>query len=54
MQSDGLVRSGAPCEAKEREKVAFFELAERLAQTSDRTEQQRLKEALARMTFGDS
>src|ERR1041385_1994514 len=45
-----LIESGL--EAKEREKAAFFDLAERLAQTSDRTEQQRLKEELARMTFG--
>ena len=39
-------------EAKEREKDEFFELAERLVQTSDRAEQKRLKEELARMTFG--
>ena len=45
-----LIESGL--EAKEREKVAFFELADRLAHTSDRTEQKRLKEELARMTFG--
>ena len=46
-----LIESGL--EAREREKAAFFDLAERLAQTSDRTEQQRLKEELARMTFGE-
>ena len=46
-----LIESGL--EAKEREKAAFFELAERLALTSDRTEQKRLKEELARMTFGE-
>jgi hypothetical protein len=46
-----LIESGL--EAKEREKVAFFELAERLALTSDRAEQKRLKEELARMTFGE-
>ena len=46
-----LIESGL--DAKEREKVAFFELADRLAQTSDRTEQKRLKEELARMTFGE-
>ena len=46
-----LIESGL--EAKEREKVAFFELADRLAHTSDRTEQKRLKEELARMTFGE-
>ena len=40
-------------EAKEREKIAFFELADRLAHSSDRVEQKRLKEELARMTFGD-
>jgi len=46
-----LIESGL--EAKEQEKLAFFALAERLAQTSDRTEQKRLKEELARMTFGE-
>ena len=40
-------------EAKEQEKVAFFDLAERLATASDRAEQTRLKEELARMTFGE-
>jgi len=39
--------------AKEREKTAFFDLAERLAHCSDRDEQKLLKEELARMTFGD-
>ena len=47
-----LIESGL--EAKEREKIAFFELADRLVDTSDPTEQQRLKEELARMTFGES
>jgi hypothetical protein len=46
-----LIESGL--EAKEREKIAFFGLAERLTQTSDEAEQKRLKEELARMTFGD-
>ena len=40
-------------ESKERAKAAFFELADRLAVTSDRTEQKRLKEDLARLTFGE-
>jgi predicted DNA-binding protein len=47
-----LIETGL--EAKEQEKLAFFELADRLAQTSDDAEQKRLKEELARMTFGDS
>jgi len=47
-----LIESGL--EAKEREKIAFFELADRLAHCSDPTEQKRLKEELARMTFGVS
>lgn len=47
-----LIESGL--EAKEREKIAFFELADRLADCSDPVEQMRLKEELARMTFGDS
>lgn len=46
-----LIESGL--EAKEREKVAFFDLAERLAQAPDRAEQERLKAELARMTFGN-
>jgi hypothetical protein len=40
-------------EAREREKRTFFELADRLAQTANASEQKRLKEELARMTFGD-
>lgn len=47
-----LIESGL--EAKEREKIAFFELADRLAHCSDPAGQKRLKEELARMTFGDS
>jgi hypothetical protein len=39
-------------ETSERKK-AFFELADRLAATSDRTEQKRLKDELARLTFGE-
>ena len=46
-----LIESGL--DAKEREKVAFFELADRLTHSSDRAEQRRLKEELARMTFGE-
>lgn len=46
-----LIESGL--EAKEREKATFFELADRLADSSNRSEQKRLKEELARMTFGD-
>ena len=46
-----LIESGL--ETKERERLAFFELADRLALTSDRAEQKRLKEELARMTFGE-
>ena len=45
-----LVETGL--EAREREKKAFFELAERLARSSNAAEQTRLKEELARMTFG--
>jgi len=46
-----LVESGL--EAADREKQRFHELAERLAQSKDVAEQSRLKEELARMTFGD-
>jgi hypothetical protein len=46
-----LIETGL--EAREREKKTFFELADRLAHSSDASEQRRLKEELARMTFGD-
>jgi metal-responsive CopG/Arc/MetJ family transcriptional regulator len=40
-------------DAKEREKERFFAMAERLARSRDPQEQRRLKEELARMTFGE-
>ena len=46
-----LIEAGL--EAREREKKLFFDLADRLTQSSNTAEQQRLKEDLARMTFGD-
>lgn len=46
-----LIETGL--EAKEREKKQFFALADELAQSSDASEQRRLKEELARMTFGE-
>jgi metal-responsive CopG/Arc/MetJ family transcriptional regulator len=46
-----LIESGL--EAREREKREFFELADRLAQSSDSAEQKRLKRELARMTYGE-
>jgi predicted DNA-binding protein len=46
-----LIESGI--EAQEQEKARFLELADRLARSSDADEQKRLKEELARMTFGD-
>ena len=46
-----LIETGL--EAREREKRMFFELADRLAHATDASEQKRLKEELARMTFGD-
>jgi metal-responsive CopG/Arc/MetJ family transcriptional regulator len=46
-----LVEAGL--EAREREKRDFFELADRLAQSSDSAEQKRLKKELARMTYGE-
>ena len=45
-----LIEAGL--EAREREKTLFFDLADRLTRTSDPAEQKRLKEDLARMTFG--
>jgi hypothetical protein len=43
----------AGLEAQERERTRFFELADRLARSADRQEQQLLKEELARLTFGE-
>jgi len=40
-------------EAKDRERQCFLDLAERLAQSDDPEERVRLKEELARLTFGD-
>lgn len=45
-----LIEAGL--EAQEREKRLFFDLADRLTRSSDAAEQKRLKEDLARMTFG--
>jgi len=45
-----LIETGL--KSKEAEKSRFFELANRLSTTSDRREQERLKEELARLTFG--
>ncbi len=46
-----LIEAGL--EVRESEKRLFFDLADRLARSSDTAEQKRLKEDLARMTFGD-
>jgi hypothetical protein len=46
-----LVETGL--RSKEEEKRRFFELATRLAASTDPKEQQELKEQLARMTFGE-
>ena len=46
-----LIESGI--ESKEAEKSRFFELADELSATSDPVERKRIKETLARMTFGE-
>jgi len=46
-----LIESGL--EKRENEKRTFYELADRLANSSDDAEARRLKEELARLTFGD-
>lgn len=46
-----LIESGL--EAREQERKRFLELADRLARSRDAEEQKRLKEELARMTFGE-
>jgi hypothetical protein len=46
-----LIEAGL--QSKEAEKELFFALASRLTETSDPKERQRLKQELARMTFGE-
>lgn len=46
-----LIESGL--EAQDSEKARFFELADRLARATGADEQKRLKEELARITFGE-
>ena len=46
-----LIESGL--DVREQERKRFFELADRLAHSRDPEEQKRLKEELARMTFGE-
>jgi predicted DNA-binding ribbon-helix-helix protein len=45
-----LIENGL--QARERERKEFFELADRLVHSADAVEQARLKDELARMTFG--
>jgi hypothetical protein len=47
---EDLIEAGL--ETKEAEKHRFFELANRLTVSTDKAEQHRIKEELARMTFG--
>ena len=46
-----LIESGL--DAREQERERFLDLADRLARSRDPAEQTRLKEELARMTFGE-
>jgi predicted DNA-binding protein len=46
-----LIETGL--DAREQEKKTFLELADRLARSSDGLEQKRIKEELARLTFGE-
>jgi metal-responsive CopG/Arc/MetJ family transcriptional regulator len=46
-----LIETGL--ESKETEKARFFELASRLGDSVDPREKEKLKEELARMTFGE-
>jgi hypothetical protein len=46
-----LIETGI--ESNEAEKNKFFELADQLSASSDPAERKRIKEALARMTFGE-
>ena len=46
-----LIEAGL--EAREQERKRFFDLADRLVHTRDPEEQKRVKEDLARLTFGE-
>jgi len=46
-----LVESGL--QAQEAERARFLRLADQLTSSKDRDEQERIKEELARLTFGD-
>ncbi len=46
-----LIETGL--DSKDRDKKEFFELADRLANSSDASEQTRIKQELARRTFGE-
>ena len=46
-----LIEAGL--ESKKAEKERFFKVTNRLTETADPAERQRLKEELARMTFGE-
>ena len=46
-----LIETGL--ESREAEKKQFFALANRLTESSDHHERERIKEQLARMTFGE-
>lgn len=46
-----LIEAGL--QSKKAEKERFFALANRLSETSDPVERQRIKKELARMTFGE-
>jgi predicted DNA-binding protein len=46
-----LIEAGL--DAREQEKKTFFELADRLASSSEKSEQKRLKKELARLTYGE-
>ena len=46
-----LIEAGL--QSKEAEKERFFQLVSRLTESSDSAERKRLKEELARMTFGN-
>lgn len=46
-----LIETGI--ESKDAQKTKFFELADQLSTTSDPVERKRLKELLARVTFGE-
>jgi hypothetical protein len=53
MMSNNTMASTSGPESREQEKKRFFDLADKLERAQDPDERKKIKELLARMTFGD-